>query len=209
MTAGAVLTADIAGSTRLPKASLSKLLKQLSQVLQPYTHEFFRGDSCQVFVKDPAEAYTILLRLRVIALRIQAGGSVPASDVRASIGIGPVRLPLKTIRTATDEAFVLSGRLFETMKPPDRLLVAAPENNTALNTGLRVIGYFTDYIFARMTVKQAEVVHQLLLQKTQTEAAKALKKSQAAIHKHAQAAGWPELEKLTLDYQALIKAITP
>lgn len=207
MTISAVITADIAGSTLLQKAILARLLKQLGQALSGHPHEFFRGDSFQAFVKDPAEAYSLLLRLRIMAMKITADNPMPASDLRASIGIGNVRQPLKTIRTATDEAFVLSGRLFEQVKPPERLLMAAPERFATINTGLQIIGSFTDYILGRMTVKQAEVVHHLLLQQTQSKTARALKKSQATVHKHAQAAGWPQLQKLMTDYQMLTKAI--
>jgi hypothetical protein len=44
---------------------------------------------------------------------------------------------------------------------------------------------------------------------TQTDTAKRLKKSQATIHKHTQAAGWPEIEKLLEEYKNLITLIEP
>lgn len=208
MATSAVITGDIVASTRLPKPVLNKLLKKITAVLAPYPHEFFRGDSFQAFIKSADEAYAVLLRLRLEALVLEAGTAAPASDIRASIGIGQVRPPVNTIRTATDEAFVLSGRLFEQLRTAHRLLIATPEKNTVVNTGLHVLASFTDFIFERMTSKQAAVVKELLQQKTQVEVAKTLKKSQATIHQHAQAAGWPALEKLTADYKRLIGAIT-
>lgn len=207
MATSAVITGDIVASTRLPKPILNKLLKKLAALMAPYPHEFFRGDSFQVYLKSAGDAYLLLLKLRVAALKLETDSVTPASDIRAAIGIGHVKTPVYTIRTVTDEAFVLSGRLFEQLKTAHRLLIAAPEKQAVVNTGLHVIAGFTDFIFERMTLKQAAVVNELLSQKTQMETAKALKKSQATIHQHAQAAGWPALESLAADYQTLISAI--
>lgn len=204
MPPGAVITGDIVASTQLSKAELTKLLKNMHSLLASYPHEFFRGDSFQVVVKPADDAFLLLLKLRTAAKKITAS---TVSDIRASIGIGNLKQPVKNIRTASEEAFVLSGRIFEQLKPAERLCIAAPEKNIVVNKALHVIAYFTDYLFERMTVKQAEVVYELLSQKTQKDVAKTLKKSQATVHKHAQAAGWPQLETLLGDYRSLVNTI--
>lgn len=203
MSVCAVITADIVASTHLSKALLETLLKKLRETLTPYPHEFYRGDSFQVLVQDPQDAFDVLLKLRIDAMKLLPEETSPPNDIRASIAIGPVQLPVEKIGTATDEAFVLSGRAFEQLKSPQRLLITAVNANKTVDAAFRLLANFTDFIFERMTAKQAEVVYELLHQKTQTEAAAALKKAQATVHKHAQAAGWPALEKLIGDYKLL------
>jgi hypothetical protein len=203
MTPGAVITADIVNSTRLSKAENKKLMKNLADIFQEHQHEFFRGDSFQVFIKSPNEALQILLQTRTAAMKL-SGSSMPVADIRASIGIGQVKLPVKSFQTATGDVFILSGRAFDKMAKMERTLIITNEKNKAVNLGLKLVSEFIDYLFQRLTFKQAGVVYELLLDRTQIETAKRLKKSQATVHKHAQAAGWPEIEKLLTDYKNLI-----
>jgi hypothetical protein len=203
MTPGAVITADIVNSTRLSKAENKKLMKNLADIFREHQHEFFRGDSFQVFIKSPNEALQILLQTRTAAMKL-SGSSMPVADIRASIGIGQVKLPVKSFQTATGDVFILSGRAFDKMAKMERTLIITNEKNKAVNLGLKLVSEFIDYLFQRLTFKQAGVVYELLLDRTQIETAKRLKKSQATVHKHAQAAGWPEIEKLLADYKNLI-----
>ena len=202
---GAIITADIVNSTKLSKAEYKKLEKSLSVLLEPYLHEFFRGDSFQAFVKSPNDALRLLLLLRTAAIKISSGEAI--ADIRSSVGISAVKLPVKSLKTASGEAFVLSGRAFDKMTKGERLAIVCDEKNKAVNLGLKLIAQFIDFIFQRLTVKQAAVVFELLMKSTQIEAAKKLKKSQATVHKHTQAAGWPQIEMLLQDYENLIPLI--
>lgn len=204
---GAIITADIVNSTKLSKAEYKKLEKSLSVLLQDYPHEFFRGDSFQVFAKSPNDALRLVLQLRAAAIKISLEETIV--DIRASIGIGSVKLPVKSLKTASGEAFVLSGRAFDKMVKEERLAIVCDEKNKAVNLGLKLIAQFIEFIFQRLTVKQAAVVSELLMKRTQIEAAKKLKKSQATVHKHTQAAGWPQIEMLLKDYENLIQLIEP
>jgi hypothetical protein len=205
----AVITADIVNSTQLSKADSKKLMKSLLRILEQYQHEFFRGDSFQVYVKSPVEALWLLLQMRAAAMKLASETSMPMTDIKGSIGLGAVKLPVKSLRTASDEAFILSGRSFDKMKPDQRLVITCNEKNHTANLALRVIAQFIDYLFLRLTTRQASVVSELLLKRTQTETAKRLKKSQATVHKHIQSAGWPETEKLLKEYETLIHSIEP
>lgn len=206
MALAAVITADIVNSTKLSKADYKKLTRQLEVLLQEHQHEFFRGDSFQVLVKSPGDALKLLLQTRAAAMRM-AGTALPLADVRASIGIEVLRLPVKSFQGAQGEAFILSGRTFDKMPREERLHIVCGEKNKAVQLGLELLARFTDYLFQRLTCKQAAVVYELLMQRTQTETAKRLKKSQATIHKHTQAAGWAEIEKLLADYKNLVALI--
>jgi hypothetical protein len=203
----AVITADIVASTSLSRIQLKILMKNLSMILAPYQHEFFRGDSFQVYIKSPGEALLLLLQMRTAAMKLAQDSSMPLTDVRACLGIGAVKPPVKTLKTASDEAFVLSGRAFDKMSAEQRLGITGNEKNIEVNLGLKLIAGFIDYVFQRLTSKQAAVVFELLMGRTQVEAARRLKKSQATVHKHARSAGWPEIEKLLPDYQTLISLL--
>src|SRR4029079_17471020 len=115
-----------------------------------------------------------------------SGTSMPVADIRASIGIGYVKLPVKSFQNAGD-VFILSGRAFDKMTKEERTIIVSDEKNKAVNLGLKVVSQFIDYLFQRLTFKQAAVVYELLMNKTQVETAKRLKKSQATVHKHTQA----------------------
>lgn len=205
MTASAVITADIVNSTKLSRADGKKLMKNLLLAMEGQKYEFYRGDSFQLYVKSPADALWLLLQLRTIAMKATEG-SMPLADIRASVGIGLVRLPLKSLKTATDEAFVLSGRAFDTMRTGERLVIVTNEKNQTLHLGLKITAQFFDYLFQRLTTKQSAVVHELLMKRTQTETARRLKKSQATVHKHAQAAGWPDIERLLENFTLLTQS---
>jgi hypothetical protein len=209
MPVSAVITADIVNSTQLSKADLKKLMKNLAGILQQYPHEFFRGDSFQVYVKSPAEALRLLLQMRIVAMKLISETSMPFTDIKGSIGVGFVKLPVRSLKTATSEAFILSGRTLDSMKPEQRLAIACNEKNSTANLALRVIARFIDYLFHRLTARQAAVVFELLMNRTQTETAKRLKIAQATVHQHIQSAGWPEIEKLLEEYEGLIHSIEP
>ncbi len=204
---GAVITADIVNSTGIASTHLKKVMKTLEAVLKGFRYEFYRGDSFQVYVSAPEDALSLLLKARTAVMKLTAESSLPETDIRASIGIGWVRLPVKTLSTATDEAFILSGRAFDQMNHQERCLMACNDKNKKVNLGLKVMAHFVDYIFQRITAKQAAVVYELLMQRTQVEAARRLKKSQATIHQHSQSASWPDIEKLLVDYRLFIETI--
>lgn len=182
-------------------------MNQLEVLLQAHKFEFYRGDSFQVYVKSPADALLLVLQARTAAMKISIASSMPVADIRAGIGIGLVKLPVRSLPTSTDEAFVLSGRIFDGMKNNERLLITSNEKNGVVNIGLKVVAHFVDYIFHRLTAKQSAVVFELLMNRTQVETARRLKKSQATVNKHSQSAGWPDLEKLVMNYRYLTESI--
>lgn len=207
MATRAVITADIVNSTKLSRGDSKKLMTLLSSILEGHKYEFYRGDSFQVFLKEPADALLLTLQLKAAALKSPVEPASDPIDIRASIGIGSIHLPLKTLKTASGEAFILSGRGFDQLKNVQRIYISSSEKNELANHGLRVLAGFVDYIFRRLTSKQAAVVFELLQKRTQIETAKRLKKSQATINKHTQSAGWTEIEKLLAEYKIFINSI--
>ena len=201
----AVITADIVNSTRLKKAEEKMLISNLSSILKLYKFEFYRGDSFQAYIADPKQALKVVFQARAAAKRLSSGFSSPFADIRASIGIGNITTAVRDLKTAKGEAFLLSGRAFDEMSKTERLKIQS--TNDAINLGLKIIANYADSLFARLTSKQAAVVFELLMDHTQKEIAKRLKKSQPTINKHAQSARWVEINNLIEDYQLYINQL--
>jgi hypothetical protein len=72
----AVLTGDIVNSTRLKKIAEKKLLKILTAALAAHQFEFYRGDSFQVYVRNPAEALKIALICRTAAISLSKSETI-------------------------------------------------------------------------------------------------------------------------------------
>jgi diphthamide synthase subunit DPH2 len=202
----AVLTGDIVNSTKLSTAKMTKLTNLLSNVLQHYKFEFFRGDSFQAHVKKPQESLRIALLCRTAAISLVKDDKAVLTDIRISIGVGNVHTPVRTLRTARGEAFVLSGRKFdEIAKVALRLGISCA--NTLANEGLQVISDYLNAIFEKMTAKQAEVIFQLLQGEKQQVIAKKLKKTKSTIHQRVIAGRWPEIEKLLIHFENTINQL--
>ncbi len=203
----AVLTGDIVNSTKLKPAVEKKLINLLTSVLANYQFEFYRGDSFQVFIKNADEALDIALLCRTAAISISKTELIMQSDIRISIGIGMVQLPVKSLATAKGSAFVLSGRAFDEFLKTDARLSIAIENGLA-NTAVQIISDYLNRLFKLMTAKQAEVIFELLKHKTQQEVAKTLKKSKSTINQHVMAGGWNEIDKLLQQYKSIVHQLS-
>lgn len=202
----AVLTGDIVNSTQLEKSGEKKLLKALHQVLEPYKFEFYRGDSFQVYMKDPQKSLRVALLCRLIAIGLNQGEYLTATDIRISIGIGNVITPVRTLGSAKGEAFVLSGRSFDEIQKTETRLAITVENKV-VNTGLQVIADYINSILKGMTAKQAEVVVELLKGQIQQKVTTLLNKSKSTISQLVSAGRWNEIEKLLLQYETLINQL--
>jgi hypothetical protein len=206
MPIGAVITADIANFTQLTPGNQKRLISQISSLAKSHKIEFYRGDSFQIYLKHPQEALKLILKLRTATKAVAHHSSKPVADIRAGIGIGEVDTPVRTLRTATGEAFVLSGRGFDsTVNSKQRLIIQS--KIPSFNETLKVIALFVDYLVDRMTTKQAEVIFELLNNLTQQEVARKLYKSQPTINQHIQSAGWTEIVNLMGGYEAITAQI--
>ena len=203
MATRAVLTGDIVNSTLLGKAAEKKLLHLMQQLFRDHKLEFYRGDSFQALLQQPATALRLSLLCRSAAISLQEAQPPVLSDFRISIGIGEVISPVRTLKTAKGQAFVLSGRaLDEITKTNSRLAITT--GNELANEGLQVIADYLNSIFRAMTGKQAEVIFRLLKGETQQAVARTLKKTKSTIHQRVISGRWPEIEKLLFQFEKII-----
>jgi hypothetical protein len=202
-----VITADIVNSEPSWAKELGKRLEQTIYASQAAAKVFFyRGDSFQSYLPDPYSTYRLALKLRNQAKLFEKDRPEIKTDVRISIGIGTVELPITQLANAQGEAFILSGRSFDVMVQNEkRLSMQCGDGKT--NVTLKTISLFTDYLFQSLTMKQAEVLEHLLNHRTQMETAKWLKKSQSTINRHVQSMGWKQMEELMELYEKSIQLL--
>lgn len=203
----AVMTGDIVNSTLIGPDMQELLLKELTQVLSAYLIEFYRGDSFQVYLKDPAGALRLALLCRSLAISLTATEDQPAlSDIRISIGLGPVVLPVRAPGMARGEAFLLSGRgLDEIQKTESRLSISS--GHAIADIGFAAMADHLDTICRHMTTKQAAVIALLLGGLTQQDAAVKLNKSKSTVSQLAAAGSWSEIERILQQYEMLINQL--
>ena len=206
----AVLTGDIVNSTKLLLTQETRLIKALGEVLGNFRgkrrlHEFYRGDSFQIYLDDPAEALRMAVVCRALAIAVTGDEEAEVvSDIRISIGIGEVKLPIHQLGIAKGDAFILSGRRFDELQQSEQRLAIGCGVPLA-DIGFQVMADYVDSIFKGMTAKQARVIQELLQGVTQQQLAVTLSKSKSTISQLANTGRWAEIEKLLLQYEQLIK----
>lgn len=203
----AVLTGDIVNSTKLSLPVEQKLMKGLNFFLSSHLSEFYRGDSFQVYVKEPTDSLKLALLCRTAAISLTSDNDEAfLADVRISIGIGPVQLPIKTPGTAKGEAFLISGRRFDDLqRTGGRLSMKC--NRPIADIALEVMSDFIDAIYSKMTAKQAAVIMRLLQGESQQQAALSLNRSKGTISELVNAGRWPEIERLLQQFELLINQV--
>lgn len=204
----AVLTGDIVNSTKLNAAKEKKLTNTLIDLFidRDCKIDFYRGDSFQAYTKEPKEALRLALISRASAISLFKDEKIVLSDIRISIGIGSVKTPVRALKNAKGEAFLLSGRKFDEMVKSNQRLAITTTNPLA-NEGLQIIADYLNAIFDAMTGKQAEVIFELLKGEMQKMVAKKFKKTKSTIHQRITAGRWPEIEKLLQQYENIINQI--
>ncbi len=202
----AVLTGDIVNSTVLTDDQEKKLISSLKALFSGHKIAFFRGDSFQVYVKDPQQALKLCLLARTMAISFMGEEGTVSTDVRICIGIGTVQVPVRQLNTARGEAFVLSGRKFEEMSISLQRMAIAVHDPLA-NEGMQVIAQYINAIFESMTSKQAEVIYELLKGEMQKAVARKLKKTKSTVHQRLSSGRWPEIEKLLERYENIVNLV--
>ena len=158
----AVLTGDIVNSTQLPPVVDIILLEKLKRAFSNYITEFYRGDSFQTYIPDPVGSLRAALFARSLAIGLSEAEEEPAlTDIRISIGIGTVVLPVRTPGTARGEAFLLSGRGLDNIQHTEQRLSMVCDRPIA-DIGLQVMADYLDAIYRGMTAKQAAAIVWLL-----------------------------------------------
>ncbi len=200
-----VITGDIIQSRKTANARwLPMLKKTLSlQGKSPRTWEIYRGDSFQVEVRHPAEAFITALQIKSTIKTIKN------LDVRMAIGIGAKSPAALAITESDGEAFIHSGEKFETLKKAKVNLAIKtpwPDFDREMNICFRLASIPMD----GWTPSSAELIqmlthHHKLTQKT---LAKKLKVSQPSVSERQHRAHYEEIMDLESFFREKIQQLT-
>lgn len=197
----AVITGDIVNSRSGQTPEWLSLLKEALDHYgkNPQQWEIFRGDSFQLKL-DPEIAF-------------QAGIHIKANiklmkhlDVRLAIGIGQENHDAEKITESNGTAYIRSGECFETLK----------KQHLAISTGNAEVDEVLNLCFALAllsmnnwspTVARAVKVTLENLEKSQTEVARLLQKSQSSVSEALKRGGFEEVIQLNEFFQKKIKSL--
>ncbi|MCC7568801.1 MAG: hypothetical protein KO463_04210 [Candidatus Methanofastidiosa archaeon] len=197
----AVLTGDIVGSRKLSAEQLDAVrtrldwcagrLNRLTANLVHGRVDVFRGDAWQMLLTEPARALRAAFYARAALLAFED------CQTRIGIGIGPVdRIAEDRISQSMGEAFVLSGRALDEMKPGRKLAIELPEGFGDASNWLGVLLRLCDALAGHWKPRQAEAVLGALEGLTQAQIAERLDPpvSQQAVAKALSGGDWSAIE---------------
>jgi len=193
----AVLTGDIINFTRLNADDRKKLINDTEILLKSWIKkradaEVFRGDSFQVLFDDVTDAVRRSIQLICWFMQHSDEKNKINLGTRISIGTGEISYRGKNVLNSDGEAFHLSGRNFDLMKPGEYLAIHT--NDQYKNKGIEIILNFLNKYISDWSLAQAEVVFLVLEGKTQQEIAEHLSLSQPSVNSRLKLAGWKEFE---------------
>lgn len=197
----AIITGDIVNS-RKEKASL--WLPQLKKVLQQYGKspaqwEIFRGDSFQLSTA-PEEALKAAIHIKAAIKEIKD------LDVRIGLGIGEQDHRAEKISESNGTAFVRSGESFESLKKHNLGIITGDSEldevfNLLLSLSLLNMNTWSP------TVAEAVKVSLENPEKSQTEIAGMLEKSQSSLSEALKRGGYDEMLRLLAFYHKQIQKL--
>ena len=151
-----VLTGDITDSQSYNDEDFRNILAALKQHLSNYAKQYdghfdiYRGDAFQLAVSQPQYSMHIALGLR-LALKAHT----PSVDVRISVAVGEAHYRPNEVKTGTGDAFVLSGRGLDSIKPN---YLAFSSSNTELESKTQLLTRFADTHVSGLTQTQSETL---------------------------------------------------
>ncbi len=212
----AIITGDIIDSTQLEETERKKMLSILKKVFNEiedkakrFDFKIYRGDSFQGNCPNPEAALLISLKIKTALLKANLNDTAKMLDARLAIGIGKAGKVSKNIGTADGEAFRNSGQLLNPKTKEDykklkdyKLLFKSPWED--VNEEMEVLLSALDGLISKWTTEQAEVVYELLNNRTQTQIATTLGKSQSSISERVQNANWLAVSNILQRYETVI-----
>jgi hypothetical protein len=194
-----VITGDIINSRKV--ASQQEWLLPLKKVFStlgksPKVWEIYRGDSFQIEVKKPEEAFIMAISIKACIK------SIRKLDVRMAIGIGEKNFNAPKITEANGAAFINSGEKFESLKKLKKNLALKspwPEIDTELNLMINLASIAMD----KWSPSSAELVTLSLSNKklSQKELGEEIGRTQSSISERQKRAHYDEIIELEAFYR--------
>lgn len=207
----AVLSADCIESSSWSVKERDLVMETLAAELEKIPdskHEFYRGDSFQLVVKDAAKSLHIAMVLKTAInklLFVNDDSNGIQADIRISIGIGEESIQRTLIAQSDGSAYQFSGRRLDTMKSDQRILCVSSSTedfDAEFNASLLLF----EEIAKRWSVASAEAIYYSLNGYKEIPLAKLLGIGQSSVNKRKKAASWNSIEVLIKRFeQAVVK----
>lgn len=195
-----ILTGDIINSRSISSNEWLPLLKATFKTVgkTPKTWEIYRGDSFQIEINNVENALLFAIKLKTILKKFKN------LDVRIAIGIGTKNDNYENITEGSGEAFINSGKAFDTIVKKQNLGIISPweDINKIFNTSFALALLTID----NWTVNSADFVIKYLNKPkaTQKIIAKELNISESSASERRKRAGLDEIIQLEKLYRELI-----
>ena len=217
----ATISADIVSSTSLSMIDLTHLQSVIRQFLDELSREsqdedwgrLFKGDSVEIFLKDPHKALRKALLLKALVKKTFVESNMEARQslfkrfgVRMAIGIGEMRMANKDRDVLDGEAIYYSGRMLE---KADREGVSVKRSmffackDPMLTEQMDVMLGLLDVLFKDATARQSEILYYKLTGLNEEEIAAKLNIKQSAVNQHSNASGWKAIESVVNYFEKL------
>ncbi|MCL6523818.1 MAG: SatD family protein [Thermoflavifilum sp.] len=189
----AIITGDVVHSRAVPAAQWMEQLKLALQRMgkTPKDWEVFRGDSFQVKIANPLDAFQQAVYIKSCLKMLKK------LDVRMAIGIGEIDYTAERISESNGTAFTYSGTRFDLLQKEKQLLAIQtpwPELDTEINLYIKL----SLIAMNQWTTKSAEAVKLMLEHPTasQRELGQMLHIRQHAVSKRLKTAYFQEIKEV-------------
>jgi hypothetical protein len=211
----AVITSDIIRSSNMTSENRSWLIEQIDNKLQTLykvpdsimESEIYRGDSFQCLIHRPKLALKTALILKtfvkgLIPPNLESSGEKEIKrvfNVRMSLAVGEVDAETGKIGTSNGEAFRLSGRKLDEMKKLKQTFCIT--SNDAFDEELATESVLLNFILAKSTALQSQVLALKLEGITEMGIAEKLNIQQAAVNQRATSGGWHAIDAMVKRFE--------
>lgn len=224
----AAITGDLIDSTKLSPTELESAKKKLTETARAIggwkkglvegSPDFFRGDAWQILLTDPVYALraSILIRASLLSIELDRtkAGKLRRADSRLAVGIGTVdKVSAKRVSESVGEAFVLSGRTFDKLKPHCNMTLSVSESSIVSESlaasveWCPTVWHLIDALVGRWTLGQAEIACLAVAPYdfTQGEIGEKLTppKDQQTVSRSLIGAGWHAISEALLKFESL------
>lgn len=197
-----IITADIIESTEINfdyrNILFSKFNEGLDIIKKEYAieYEWYRGDSFQVKILNCINSLKIILLIKFWIKSFEKEAK-KSYDVRISLGIGKSELSQNLLATSDGEAYRISGRNLDSLKPNKQTIIV--DSNDSNSKYLKIESLLLNAIIDNITPIQSKVLFYKLRGIKEDEIAKQLDLAQSTINQHSNSGNWGTISKY-LDY---------
>ncbi|MFC2089694.1 hypothetical protein ACFLT1_02875 [Bacteroidota bacterium] len=208
----AVITGELAESKKVSQEHMGKIpdiirssFKIVNENTDPenkLVYEIIRMDEFLCLTDNPRSALHSILML-ASAFRYQSYNMLNIrTDLKLSMGIGPIELFQRELRESDGTAFRSAYSGLKSMKRNQRLVIETA--NSEINEELKVACGFMDILIHDWSDEQAEALLLRLSGKNQSEISEQLKISQPAVNRRLKAAHYEATDLLLQRFHSLL-----